>query len=323
MRVLVTGAAGFIGSHLTEACLAAGHEVRAFVHYNSGGRWGWLEHLRGRVGLEVVSGDIRDYDSLLSATKGTQQIFHLAALIGIPYSYVSPLAYVKTNVEGTYNVLQVARELGVSNVVVTSTSETYGSAQYAPMDEKHPMVGQSPYSASKIGADNLAVSYFRSFGLPVKIARPFNVYGPRQSARAIIPSIIIQLLDGRKEIALGNLSPTRDLTFVADTAQGFLEIAKQEKFNGEYVNIGMNHEISVKDLAEKISTLMGVELKIRADDQRVRPGASEVDRLRCENAKLTGSTPWRPKFDLDRGLRETIDWLRGHAHLYKADQYNV
>lgn len=323
MKILVTGAAGFVGSHLTERCVELGYQVKAFVHYNSRNSWGWLETSPHKKNIEVISGDIRDLDSVTDAMKGVETVFHLAALIGIPYSYISPLAYVRTNVEGTYNVLQAARMLETRNVLVTSTSETYGSAQYIPMDEKHPMVGQSPYSASKIGADNLAVSYFRSFATPVKIVRPFNIYGPRQSARAIIPSIIIQILNGQKKIKLGNVDPTRDLTFVKDTVSGFLTIAKHDVFNGEYVNIGMRQEISVKDLVLLIAKLMKTEIEIVSDAQRVRPTQSEVDRLFCENQKLVKTTGWTPSYNLEKGLVETIEFLTEHKNLYKPDTYNV
>lgn len=323
MKVLVTGASGFVGSHLTEKCVELGYQVKAFTHYNFKNDWGWLESSSCKKEIEVVSGDIRDYDSVHAAMKGVDTVFHLAALIGIPYSYVSPLAYLKTNVEGTYNVLQSAKVLGTNNVIVTSTSETYGTAQSAPMDEKHPMVGQSPYSASKIGADNLAVSYFRSFALPVKIARPFNIYGPRQSARAIIPSVIIQILNGQKKLKLGNIDPTRDLTFVKDAVSGFLEIAKQDKFNGEYVNIGMMREISVRDLVHTIARLMKTDVEIVSDIQRVRPMQSEVERLFCDNTKLCKATGWSPKYDLNKGLTETIEWLTHNQSIYKHDLYNV
>jgi len=274
MKVLVTGAAGFVGSHLIEKCVELGYQVKALTHYNSKNHWGWLEASPCKKEIEILSGDIRDYDSVSAAMKDVDTVFHLAALIGIPYSYVSPLAYLRTNVEGTYNVLQSAKIYGTKNILITSTSETYGSAQYVPMDEKHPMIGQSPYSASKIGADNLAVSYYRAFGLPVKIVRPFNIYGPRQSARAVIPSIIIQILNGETKLRLGNLEPTRDLTFVSDTVSGFLEIANQEIFNGEYVNIGMKQEISVCDLVHTIARLMKSEIQIVSDNQRVRPNKS-------------------------------------------------
>jgi len=323
MKLLVTGAGGFIGSHVVEACVAAGYDVRAFVRYNSRNSWGWLEGSPVLKKIEMRSGDIRDYDSVLGALKGCDGVLHLAALIGIPYSYESPLAYVRTNVEGTYNVLQGARELGLKQVLVTSTSETYGTAQRVPIDELHPAVGQSPYSASKIAADQLAISYHRSFGLPVKIVRPFNTFGPRQSARAIIPTIITQILAGKKEIKLGNLSPTRDLTFVKDTAAAFLAILRSDKLVGEAANIGMGEEISVGDLASKIAGLMKAKVKIVADKQRVRPGASEVERLLSDPSKLKKLAKWKPAYDLDRGLVETIEFLKAHQHLYKADLYNV
>lgn len=323
MKILVTGAAGFVGSHMVEKLVEDGHEVRAMIHYNSANNWGWLEESKVKNSIQVIAGDIRDYDSVFSAVNGVDTIFHLAALIGIPYSYVSPMAYIKTNIEGTYNILQSARTLETPNILITSTSETYGSAQYIPMDELHPMVGQSPYSASKIGADNLAVSYFRSFETPVKIVRPFNIYGPRQSARAIIPSIITQILDGKREIKLGNTSPTRDFTFVKDTVDGFLAISQNEKFNGEYVNIGMGEEISVLDLVNLISGLIGEEIKITSDEQRVRPKDSEVDRLFAANKKLTQSTFWQPQFTLKQGLSETINWLKLNRSKYKSDLYNV
>lgn len=321
-KLLVTGAGGFIGSHLVEACLAAGYEVRAFVRYNSRSSWGWLEEA-AHEGLEMRSGDIRDYDSVHAAMKGCDGVLHLAALIGIPYSYESPLAYIRTNVEGTYNVLQSARELGLQQVLVTSTSETYGTAQRVPIDEQHPLVGQSPYSASKIAADQLAISFHRSFELPVKIVRPFNTFGPRQSARAVIPTVITQLLAGKKELRLGNLAPTRDLTFVKDTAAAFLKILREPSLTGRVANIGMGTEISVGDLARKIAGLVGVEAKIVEEKERVRPGKSEVERLVCDSSVLREATGWAPAYDLDRGLTETIAFLRQHQHLYKTDRYNV
>jgi NAD dependent epimerase/dehydratase len=321
-KLLVTGAAGFIGSHVVEACVKAGYGVRAFVRYNSKNSWGWLEGQKLK-GVEVVSGDIRDYDSVLANMKGCDGVLHLAALIGIPYSYESPLAYVRTNVEGTYNVLQAARGLELENVLVTSTSETYGTAQRVPIDEEHPSVGQSPYSASKIAADQLAISYHRSFGLPVKIVRPFNTYGPRQSARAIIPTIVTQILAGKKEIKLGNLAPTRDLTFVKDTASAFLAILKSDKLIGEAANIGMGEEISVGDLASMIAKLLKAKVRIVEDTERVRPAKSEVERLLSDPGKLKKATKWKPEYDLDRGLAETIEFLKAHQHLYKADLYNV
>ena len=322
-KILVTGAGGFIGSHLTELLVKKGFVVRAFVHYNSKNNWGWLETSEIKNDLEVVSGDIRDYDAVFSSLKNCSTVFHLAALIGIPYSYISPKAYIETNITGTYNVLQASRELGVDQVLVTSTSETYGTAQYVPIDEKHPIVGQSPYSASKIAADQLAISYFRSFNLAVKIVRPFNTYGPRQSARAIIPTVISQILTGKKTIKLGNLSPTRDLTFVKDTCKGFLEIYKSDKLFGETTNIGMKNEITVEDLVLKIAQMLKVELEIETEVQRVRPENSEVERLFCENTKLKTNTNWEPDYDLDKGLIETIEWLKKNIDLYKPDVYNV
>lgn len=321
-KVLVTGAAGFIGSHLVEQCVAKGFSVKAFVHYNSGNSWGWLEHSKVKQHVEVVLGDIRDYDSVYSAIKGCDTVFHLAALIGIPYSYVSPLAYIRTNVEGTYNVLQSARELNTEKVLVTSTSETYGSAQYVPMDEKHPAVGQSPYSATKIAADNLAISYYRSFALPVTIVRPFNTFGPRQSARAIIPTVINQLLTGKK-LKLGNLTPTRDLTYVEDTAKGFLAIAEAKAVAGETINIGNGNEISVGDLAKLIGELLGKKVEVENDGIRNRPQNSEVERLFCDNSKIKKLCAWEPSFDLKKGLTHTIEWMKANSHFYKADIYNV
>jgi len=322
-KILITGAGGFIGSHLTELCAARGYKVRAFVHYNANNHWGWLEHSPHKGKLEVVCGNIRDYDFVFNSMKGCDAVFHLAALIGIPYSYISPLAYIKTNVEGTYNVVQSAKELGVKNVIITSTSETYGTAQYVPIDEKHPAVGQSPYAASKIAADQIALSYYRAYGLPVKVARPFNTYGPRQSARAIIPTIATQILNGQSAIKLGNLKPTRDLTFVKDTAEGFLAVAACSALNGEAVNIGRNDEVSVGDLAALIAGALNKKVRITEDAQRVRARKSEVERLRCDNAKMTQATSWKPKYDLTRGLKETIGWIKKNLNLYKAEIYNV
>jgi NAD dependent epimerase/dehydratase len=323
VKVFVTGAGGFIGSHLVEKCLEAGHAVKALVRYNSKNHWGWLEELDGRREFEVVTGDVRDYDGLVKQMKGCEAVFHLAALIGIPYSYESPLAYIRTNIEGTYNVLEAARSMGVSQVLITSTSETYGTAQYVPIDENHPAVGQSPYSATKIAADQLALSYYLSFGVPVKIVRPFNTYGPRQSARAVIPTIITQVLHKRMEIKLGRLTPTRDLTYVKDTVNGFLAIMKSESLVGKATNIGMNNEISIEDLAGLIGRLMGGNFRIFSDSERIRPKNSEVERLRCNNAKLLHHTDWKPEFDLERGLLETIQWVTANQKVYKPGIYNV
>jgi dTDP-glucose 4,6-dehydratase len=258
-----------------------------------------------------------------NAMENTDTVFHLAALIGIPYSYVSPLAYIRTNIEGTYNILQSARILELQNVLITSTSETYGTAQYAPIDERHPMVGQSPYSATKIAADHIALSFYRSFDLPVKVVRPFNTYGPRQSARAVIPTVITQLLSGERNLKLGNLTPTRDLTFVEDTALGFIEILKSEKLYGEITNIGTGKEISIKQLVELIAELLQVKVEIDSVEERVRPEKSEVERLLCNNTKLTENTRWKPEFDLKQGLTKTIEWLKNHLEMYKYEIYNV
>jgi dTDP-glucose 4,6-dehydratase len=319
--VLVTGAGGFIGSHLCECLVRAGLSVRAFVHYNAEGRWGWLDHSELRRELEVVAGDVRDYDAVRRALTGCEAVFHLAALVGIPYSYTSPLAYVRTNVEGTYNVLEAARELELASVIVTSTSETYGTARYTPIDEEHPKAAQSPYAATKIAADELARSYHRSYGLPLKIVRPFNAYGPRQSARALIPSIVIQILAGAPHLSIGNLEPTRDLTFVEDTAQAFLEIHRCDALVGESVNVARDEEQSVGELIDRIQALMGSRLEVKTEAQRVRPEASEVMQLRGDNRKLLAATRWRPQWDLARGLGATIEWLRANQHRYRSDRY--
>ncbi|HRP37428.1 MAG TPA: GDP-mannose 4,6-dehydratase, partial [Candidatus Dojkabacteria bacterium] len=263
------------------------------------------------------------FDSVSNALRDCEAVFHLAALVGIPYSYISPKAYIETNITGTYNILQASKELQLKQVLVTSTSETYGTAQYVPIDEKHPMVGQSPYSATKIAADQLAVSFYRSFNTPVKIVRPFNTYGPRQSARAIIPTVISQILSGKEKLSLGNLTPTRDLTFVKDTCKGFFEIFKSEKLFGEVTNIGMSQEISVGDLVNKISALISFKANIEEDTLRVRPENSEVERLFCDNNKVISNTDWTPDYDLNKGITETIEWLRNHIDLYKPDIYNV
>jgi len=323
MKILVTGAAGFIGSHLVQKCLDEGAEVKAFVRYNSKNSWGWLEGMGKQPNLEVVAGDIRDFDSVSRAMDGCGAVLHLAALIGIPYSYDSPLAYIQTNVVGTYNVLESARRQGVGQIVVTSTSETYGTAQTVPISEEHPLVGQSPYSASKIAADQLAISYHRSFDMPVKIARPFNTYGPRQSARAIIPTVISQLLAGSRTLQLGNLDPTRDLTYVQDTVNGFWTLLHHEGFWGEAVNIGNGKDISIGDLVTKIGGMFEGDVVVKTDDDRVRPDKSEVMRLLCDNSKITSATDWRPTTTLDEGLALTKDWLAEHIHLYKPELYNV
>ncbi|MDD5449055.1 MAG: GDP-mannose 4,6-dehydratase [Candidatus Omnitrophica bacterium] len=322
-NVLITGAGGFIGSHLTERCVESGYRVKAFIRYNSRNNWGWLENSKFADKVNVVTGDIRDFDSVYKAAKDCDTVFHLAALIGIPYSYISPLAYIKTNVEGTYNVLECARMLGIRNILITSTSEIYGTARYVPMDEAHPMLGQSPYSATKIAADQMALSFFHSYGLPVKIVRPFNVYGPRQSARAIIPSIIIQILNGQKCLKLGNVAPSRDLTFVKDVVSAFIEIANSNSLFGEVVSIGMGTEISVKDIAIFIARLLGRKISIVTDRARVRPQNSEVKRLICDNSKIKRLTGWHPRYNLEAGLKETIRWFKKNSQIYKSDIYNI
>jgi len=322
-KLLITGASGFIGSHLAELCVELGFNVVAFDRYNSNSHSGWLEDSKYRNHMDIILGDVRDYDSVYKVMKGCGSVFHLAALIGIPYSYTSPLAYIRTNVEGTYNVLESAKNLKLEQILITSTSETYGTAQYVPIDEKHPMVGQSPYSASKIAADQLAISYFRSFDMPVKIVRPFNTYGPRQSARAVIPTIISQCYSDNRELRLGNVDPTRDLTFVKDICTAFLEIFKSDEFFGKATNIGMNTEISVEDLAHEIMNILKVDLSIINDNKRVRPENSEVERLVCDNQKLLKCSSWKPKYDLKQGLIETIHWFQKNRHLYKAGLYHI
>lgn len=326
-RVLITGADGFIGSHLTEALLEAGCKVKAFVYYNSFNSWGWLDTFpKDKLAqIEVFTGDIRDPNGVRKALENIDIVFHLAALIAIPFSYHSPDSYVDTNIKGTLNVLQAARDTGCEKILVTSTSEVYGTAKYVPIDELHPFQGQSPYSASKIGADRIAESFYRSFNLPVAIVRPFNTFGPRQSARAVIPTIISQLLAGKKEIKLGSLDPTRDLLFVKDTAQGFIEIAKSDKTVGQEINIATQAEISIGDLANKIIKLTKSEAKIITDQDRLRPAKSEVERLLGSNKKIMELTAWRPKYDLDQGLAQTIEWFRDPENLkrYKTDIYNV
>ncbi len=324
-KILVTGSDGFIGSHLTEELVKQGCEVKAFVYYNSFNTWGWLDTLPADVmkNIEVFPGDVRDPNGVKEAMKGCDAVFHLAALIAIPFSYHSPDTYVDTNIKGTLNVLQAARELGTSRVLVTSTSEVYGTAQYVPIDEKHPYQGQSPYSATKIGADRLAESFYRSFGLPVSIVRPFNTYGPRQSARAVIPTIITQLLAGKKEIKLGSLTPTRDFNYVKDTARGFIEIYKSDRTIGQEINIATQREISIGELAEELIRQINPGASIVCDEQRLRPEKSEVNRLLGCNAKIKELTGWRPEYTFEQGLAETIEFLRNNLDKYKVDIYNI
>ena len=326
-KVLITGADGFIGSHLTERLLEEGCQVKAFVYYNSFNSWGWIDSFskEQKEKLEIFAGDVRDPNGVRTAMQGVDVVFHLAALIAIPYSYHSPDSYVDTNIKGTLNILQAARDLNIEKVLVTSTSEVYGTAQFVPITEAHPKQGQSPYSATKIGADYMADSFYRSFGLPVTIVRPFNTYGPRQSARAVIPTIITQLLNGMEEIKLGDLSPTRDLLFVKDTAKGFVEIAKSNELIGHEVNIATQSEISVGDLAEELVNQINPQAKIVTDEQRLRPSKSEVFRLFGSNEKLKEFTSWQQNYTLKEGLSETITWFRDKENLrqYKADIYNI
>jgi NAD dependent epimerase/dehydratase len=330
-KILITGADGFIGSHLTEALVRAGHDVRAFVLYNSFSSWGWLDRCDADVAghFEVFSGDVRDPNGVRKAMQGCDAVLHLAALIAIPYSYHSPDTYVDTNIKGTLNILQAARDAGVSRVVHTSTSEVYGTARYVPITEEHPLQGQSPYSASKIGADQIAMSFHASFGTPVTLLRPFNTYGPRQSARAVIPTIITQLANGERRIRLGAVGPTRDFNYVADTVAGFVAALNAERVVGEIINLGSNFEISIGDTANTIASVMGVDIEIVTEEQRLRPEGSEVERLWASNEKAREMLGWQPSYGglegFHRGLSETIDWFRNPVNLiaYKLNLYNV
>ena len=324
-KVLVTGADGFIGSHLTEELVSKGYQVKAFVFYNSFSTWGWLDTLDKSImnSVEIFQGDIRDPHGVKTAMKGADAVFHLAALIAIPFSYYSPDAYVDTNIKGTLNVLQAARELGNIRTLVTSTSEVYGTAQYVPIDEKHPFQGQSPYSATKIGADRLAESFYRAFELPVTIVRPFNTYGPRQSARAVIPTIITQLLSGYKEIKLGSLTPTRDFNYVKDTANGFISMYESDKTIGQEINIATQREISIGQLAEELIRQINPNAKIVCDEQRKRPVKSEVNRLLGSNEKIKKLTTWKPQYTFEEGLAETIEFFKSNLDKYKSDIYNI
>jgi len=324
-KILVTGADGFIGSHLSEELVKQGYRVKAFVFYNSYNSWGWLDTLPKETmdEVEVFAGDIRDPNGVRQAMKGMDEVFHLAALIAIPFSYHSPDSYVDTNIKGTLNILQAARELETKRVLVTSTSEVYGTAQYVPIDEKHPYQGQSPYSATKIGADRLAESFYRSFNMPITIVRPFNTYGPRQSARAVIPTIITQLLTGKEEIKLGSLTPTRDFNYVKDTVNGFIEIAKSDKTIGEEINIATQKEISIGQLAEELIRQINPNAKIICDEQRLRPEKSEVNRLLGSNQKIMELTNWKPNYTFEKGLSETIAFFKQNLNKYKTDIYNI
>jgi NAD dependent epimerase/dehydratase len=321
-RALVTGAGGFVGSHLTERLVQAGARVRAMVHYNALGSWGWLERSPVRGDIEVVASDLADRDSVARAMKGSEIVFHLGALIAIPYSYEAPESYVRTNVVGTLNVLQAARELGVGRIVHTSTSEVYGTAQYVPIGEKHPLQGQSPYSASKIGADKMAEAFHRSFGVPVVTVRPFNTFGPRQSARAVIPTIISQCLAG-DTIRLGSLEPTRDFNYVADSVEGYLLAAGSDTAVGTVINLGSGREISIGDLARTIVEMTGGTATIESDDRRVRPEASEVERLLADNALARALLGWSPQVTLEDGLARTIDWMRENQERFRPGTYVV
>ncbi|MFZ4123961.1 MAG: NAD-dependent 4,6-dehydratase LegB [Candidatus Planktophila sp.] len=324
-NVLVTGADGFIGSHLTEMLVQQGYNVKALSQYNSFNNWGWLEDVDCISEIEVLTGDVRDPHYCKHITKDIDTVFHLAALIAIPYSYVAPDSYVDTNIKGTLNICQAALDNGVKRVIHTSTSEVYGTAQYVPIDEKHPLQPQSPYSASKIGADAMAMSFFNSFDLPLTIARPFNTYGPRQSARAVIPTIISQIASGMKQIKLGDTTPTRDFNYVEDTCRGFIALANCESAIGEVVNIGSNYEISVIDTLEMIRDIMGSSVEFVHDEMRVRPGKSEVFRLWCDNSKINKMTGFEPKYSIRAGLEATIEWFTNPSNLkkYKANIYNV
>lgn len=325
MKAIVTGADGFIGSHLVEELVKEGHKVRAFVFYNSFNSWGWLDALPKEIlnEIEIFSGDVRDPNGVRTALKNADTIFHLAALIAIPYSYHSPDSYVDTNIKGTLNILQAARDLEAKRVLITSTSEVYGTAKYVPIDENHPLQGQSPYSATKIGADRLAESFYRSFNLPVTIVRPFNTFGPRQSARAVIPTIITQLLSGYEEIELGLLTPTRDFNYVKDIVDGYLKIANSSKTIGEEINIATQTEISIGELGKELIRQINPNARIKEDEKRIRPAKSEVNRLLGCNEKIKRLTDWEPKFSFEEGLAETIEFFRDNLDKYKTDIYNV
>jgi dTDP-glucose 4,6-dehydratase len=330
-KILITGSDGFIGSHLTETLVRMGCRVRAVVYYNSFNSWGWLDESPEEIKkeIEVFPGDVRDPFGMKQAMQGCDVVFHLAALIAIPYSYHSPDTYVDTNIKGTLNILQAARELDVEKVIHTSTSEVYGTARYVPIDEEHPLQGQSPYSATKIGADQIALSFYRSFNTPVAVIRPFNTYGPRQSARAVIPTIITQIAAGQREISLGSLHPTRDFNYIKDTVSGFIAIAESSKSAGEVINIGSNYEVSIGGLFQTITEIMKADIQVKTDAHRLRPEKSEVERLCADNRKAAELTGWRPQYagmeGLRRGLRDTVEWFRDPNNLkrYKIGVYNI
>jgi len=331
MKILITGADGFIGSHLCEKLVKQGHEVKAFVHYNSFNSYGWIDSVEKKIQdkLKIFSGDIRDENLVRKAVKGNEIVIHLAALIGIPYSYESPKSYYETNVKGTLNILQAAKDLKVKKIIHTSTSEVYGTAKYLPIDEKHPIDGQSPYSASKIAADQMAISFYKSFGTPVSIMRPFNTYGPRQSARAIIPTIILQFLNGNKKIKLGSTNTTRDFSYIDDTVNAFIKSITAKKINGEIINLGSGSEVSIEELVRIIASEMKIKYEIIKDKKRVRPSKSEVNRLLSKNSKAIKKLKWKPKYiarkGLIKGLRETINWLSKNENFkkYKSNIYNI
>jgi NAD dependent epimerase/dehydratase len=320
--VLVTGAGGFIGSHLIERLVQLGAQTRAFVHYNALGTWGWLDESSIRNDVEVTAGDVRDRDSVSRAVNGVDIVFHLASLIAIPYSYHAPTSYVHTNIEGTLNVLQASREASVERLIHTSTSEVYGTAKYVPIDEAHPLQGQSPYSASKIGADKIAEAFFLSFGLPVVTVRPFNTFGPRQSARAVIPTIITQCLTGTV-VRLGNTNPTRDLNYVDDTVEGFLKAGSSAAAVGKTINLGTSREVSIGELAQLVARLCGIEITIETEEQRFRPDKSEVERLVADITLARNLLSWEPVIDLEKGLAQTIEWMREHLHRYRPNVYTI
>lgn len=330
-KIIITGADGFIGSHLTEELVRRGHNVRAFVLYNSFNSWGWLDHSEPEIkkNIEIFAGDVRDPHGVRQAMKGCDIVFHMAALISIPYSYHSPDTYIDTNVKGTLNIVQAARELGISKIIHTSTSEVYGTARFVPITEEHPLQGQSPYSASKIGADHIAMSFYHAFNTPVSVVRPFNTYGPRQSARAIIPTVITQIASGQRKIKLGSLHPTRDFNYISDIVRGFIAVAESDQTIGEVINIGSNFEISIGETVKIIAEIMNANIEIESDSQRIRPENSEVERLWADNSKARKLTGWVPAYGgvegLKRGLQETVAWFTNPEYLrqYKPGKYNI